>query len=69
LPSTVPASLWPSKNSFPADAAAVQFVNYKNGKGGDYHLLPTSPFKNAGTDGRDLGADVDAVFVQIAGVL
>jgi hypothetical protein len=69
LSSNWPAALWPSKNSFPRAATAVQFVNYKNGNGGDYHLLPTSPFKNAGTDGRDLGADVDTVFAQIAGVL
>ena len=68
LPSTWHAWPWPSKNSFPADAAAVQFVNYNNGNGGDYHLLPTSPFKNTGTDGRDLGADVDTVLAQIAGV-
>lgn len=68
LPSRVYALPWPSRNSFPADAAAVQFVNYKNGNGGDYHLLSTSPFKNRGTDGRDLGADVDNVLAQIVGV-
>src|ERR1022692_3799096 len=31
-----PATLWPSGNFFPA-TAAVQFVNYNGGKGGDYH--------------------------------
>lgn len=68
LPSNDPPSLWPSKNYFPANAAAVQFVNYKNGNGGDYHLLSTSTYKNAGTDGRDLGADVDTIMTEIADV-
>jgi hypothetical protein len=43
-------------------------VNYKNGNGGDYHLQSSSPFKNAGTDGKDLGADMDALEAEIAGV-
>ena len=65
--SSTPAK-WPSGNSFPADAAAVGFVNYNGGNGGDYHLQPSSPFKGAGTDGKDLGADVDAVISATAGV-
>jgi hypothetical protein len=67
-PKNYPASSWPAGNFFPVNAAAVQFVNYNNGNGGDYHLQPTSPYKNAGTDGKDLGADVDAVLTAIAGV-
>jgi len=63
-----PPSKWPSGNFFPASAAAVQFVNYNGGNGGDYHLQPSSPYKGAGTDGKDLGADVDAVDSAIAGV-
>jgi Putative Ig domain len=47
----------------------VGLVNYNNGNGGDYHLLSTSPYKNAGTDGKDLGADVDGVLAATAGVL
>ena len=47
----------------PAAAAAVQFVNYNGGNGGDYHLQPSSPYKGMGTDGKDLGADVDAVAI------
>ena len=43
-------------------------MNYKNGNGGDYHLLSSSPFKNAGIDGKDLGADMDALEAEIAGV-
>jgi hypothetical protein len=44
------------------------FVNYNNGNGGDYHLAAGSPYKNAGTDGKDLGADVDAVLQYTNGV-
>ena len=47
---------------------AVEFVNYSNGNGGDYHLVPTSPLKNAGTDGKDIGADVNTVQAVTAGV-
>jgi hypothetical protein len=39
----------------------VQFTNYNNGNGGDYTLVPTSPYKNAGLDGKDLGADIATV--------
>jgi hypothetical protein len=63
-----PATKWPSGNFFPATTTAVQFVNYKGGIGGDYHLLPSSPYKGLGTDGKDLGADVDAVNSAVAGV-
>lgn len=65
VPATAPASKWPVQNFFPANAIDVQFVAYNNGNGGDYHLLPSSPYKNAGRDGRDLGADVDAVMAKI----
>ena len=64
--SNYPPSLWPPSTFFPPNASAAQFVDYKNGNGGDYHLLPSSPYKNAGTDGKDLGADVDAILVKIA---
>lgn len=63
-----PSSSWPAGNYFPASAASLQFVNYNGGKGGDYHLGPGSPYKNQGTDGKDLGADIDAVNSAIAGV-
>jgi hypothetical protein len=39
----------------------VDFVNYNNGDNGDYHLLPISSYKGAGTDGKDPGADIDTV--------
>jgi hypothetical protein len=63
-----PPSKWPGGNLFPASADVVQFVNYNGGNGGDYHLRPSSPYKGAATDGKDLGADVNAVLSAIAGV-
>jgi hypothetical protein len=60
-----PPSKYPFGNYFPPTAAAVDFVNYN---GGDYHLQSNSPYKNAGTDGKDLGADVDALRLAIAGI-
>jgi len=67
-PANFPPSRYPSGNFFPATTGAVAFVNYNNGKGGDYHLGSTSPYKNAGTDGKDLGADLEAIQAAIAGV-
>ena len=53
------ASRYPTGNYFPSVAAwQAGFVNYA---GGDYHLLATSPYKNAGTDGLDLGANIDLI--------
>jgi len=49
------------KNFFPSSWSSVQLVNYNSGLGGDYHLLSTSPYKGAGTDAADLGANIDAV--------
>jgi Putative Ig domain len=65
-PANYPPSRWPARNYFPADPATVQFMNYNHGNGGDYHLLSSSPYKNAGTDGKDLGADIDAIQAAIA---
>ena len=67
VPSKFPPSAWPPGNFFAPDINAVGFVNFNNGSGGDYHLMPSSPYKNGGSDGKDLGADVDAVNAAIAG--
>ncbi len=58
---------WPANNYFPKSARAVKFANYNGGNGGDYRLQPSSPYKNKGTDGKDLGADVDAIQAATAG--
>ncbi|HKP87841.1 MAG TPA: PKD domain-containing protein [Blastocatellia bacterium] len=57
-----PASVYPFGNFFPAAMSGVGFVDYA---GGNYRLAATSPYKNAGTDGFDLGADIDAIEVAL----
>ena len=66
-PSNEPAIAWPAGNLFPASAAAVEFVNYNGGDGGDYQLQPSSCYKEKGTDGSDLGANIAALNAAIAG--
>jgi hypothetical protein len=40
----------------------VDFAN------GNYALAPTSPYKNAGTDGKDIGTDIAGLNAAIASV-
>ena len=56
------ASSYPAGNFFPSSFAAVGFVDQTRG---DYHLSATSPYRNAGTDGRDVGVDVDALIAAM----
>jgi hypothetical protein len=49
---------YPAGNFFPTNWAAVQFANYANG---NYALAPGSSYKNAGTDGKDIGADISGL--------
>jgi hypothetical protein len=51
------AAIYPAGNFFPASLAAVQFANYLSG---DYSLAAGSPYKSAGTDGLDIGANLSA---------
>ena len=51
-------SHYPAENYFRRSQDAVGFVNLA---GADYHLAASSPYKNAGSDGKDVGADIDAV--------
>jgi hypothetical protein len=57
-------SNYPAGNFFPSDWLAVRFVNYANG---NYALAPSSPYKNAGTDGKDIGADIGGINRNTAG--
>ena len=66
-PTNFPPSRWPLGNLFPVSDGNVGFVNFNSGNGGNYALLPSSPYKNAGSDGKDLGADISAVQAAIAG--
>lgn len=61
-----PPSKWPAGQFFPTSATAIDFVNFNGGVGGDYTLALSSPYKNAGTDGKDPGADVAAINAAIA---
>ena len=45
---------YPSDNFFPTQTSAIRFVN---ASAGDYTLANDSPYRSAGTDGLDLGAD------------
>jgi hypothetical protein len=56
---------YPPGNFFPNSWSAVGFVDFA---GGNYRLAATSSYKNAGTDGQDVGADIDALQTATAGV-
>ena len=60
------ANVYPSGNSFADSYGAVKFVGYGSG---NYTLSNDSPFANAGTDNRDLGADIAAVTAATAGAV
>lgn len=53
-----PASSFPTGNYYPATMTDVGFVDYAEG---NYRLADTSPYRNGGTDGADVGADIDAL--------
>ena len=66
--SSFPPASWPSGNFFPATASTLQFIGYNSGVDGNYQLSTSSPYHNAGTDGKDLGADVSTILSETAGV-
>jgi hypothetical protein len=68
VPSQFPQSSWPTGNLFAPDPDSVGFAAYDGGNGGDYTLEPGSPYKNMGTDGKDLGADIAGLNQALAGV-
>jgi PKD repeat protein len=55
--------IYPSGNFFPATLDTVGFVDRA---AENYHLAATSLYKNAGTDGKDLGANLDEIEAAIA---
>jgi hypothetical protein len=67
-PDAFPPSSWPAGNFFPTDTKAAGFVAYDNGVDGDYQLQSNSRYKNAGTDGKDLGADIVGLNSALDGV-
>jgi hypothetical protein len=68
IASPLPPTSWPKEELFAPSPASVQFVNFNNGNGGNYQLLPGSPYKTKGTDGKDLGADIVGLDAALAGV-
>jgi hypothetical protein len=64
LPATGENSLtyYPSGNFNAVNINSVGFMDYANG---NYRLASTSPYKNAGTNGKDLGPDWDALVKAI----
>ncbi len=59
------SSDYPAGNFFPATLGNVGFVDLA---GGNYRLASGSPYRGAGTDGKDVGADIDAIQAAINGV-
>ena len=59
---------WPDGNHHVDDLDAVGFVNLNGGLDGDYHLAAASKFQGKATDGKNPGADIDAVLHAINGV-
>jgi uncharacterized protein (TIGR03437 family) len=53
-----PSSVYPADNFFPAVLDDARFVDRN---GGNYRLAANSPYKNAGTDGKDIGCDFDVL--------
>jgi hypothetical protein len=62
-----PIGKWPDGNFAPSTLAEVKFVAAKQAMA-RYQLQSSSPYAQAGTDGKDLGADVNAIAAAIAGV-
>jgi len=59
-------SSYPPGNFFPASPSDVGFVDYREGK---YQLAPSSRYRKASTDGKDLGADIRALDAAAAGAV
>src|SRR5262245_19241421 len=55
---SAPSSNYPPDNFYPSSLNEVGFVDFANG---NYRLASTSPFRNAGTDGKDVGCDFTAL--------
>jgi hypothetical protein len=52
------SSRYPTDNFFPATITDVGFLDLA---GGNYRLSSASPYRNRGTDSRDIGADINAI--------
>jgi len=59
---------WPKGNAVVKKSADVGFVDFRDGVGGNYRLSASSKFKRVGSDGKDMGADIDAIEKATDGV-
>ena len=64
----VGSSDFPKGNNILKKPSDIGLVNFQGGNGGDYHLAAASKFKHAATDGKDMGADIDAIDKATEGV-
>ncbi|MBL8030270.1 MAG: hypothetical protein JNN11_03410 [Candidatus Doudnabacteria bacterium] len=57
-------------NRYPSGTLVTNFsgVGFTDSSNGNFKLTGSSPYKNAGTDGKDIGVDTDALNAAIAGV-
>ncbi len=58
LIAAAPAAIYPGGNFYPANLNDAQFVDQIDE---NYRLAATSPYKNAGTDSRDVGCNFDLI--------
>lgn len=68
LITSAPLSQWPTGDFVASSTSNVQFANFNGGVSGDYTLLSSSPYISAGTDGKPLGADTNAIATATSGV-
>ena len=59
----LPQEPHPENNFYPRTPEAVGFVDFARG---NYRLLPGSKYKNAATDGKDIGCDFDELDAALA---
>lgn len=64
LIAATPTSIYPTNNFYPDSLSDAQFVNQNTG---NYRLASSSPYRNAGTDGKDVGCDFDALYAAMNG--
>jgi hypothetical protein len=62
------AGSFPKGTATPSKLTDVGFANPKDGNGGEYRLTVASKFKRKASDGKDVGADIDAIERATAGV-
>ena len=65
-PSGVSQSKYPARTLFSPDWEALNFLDFAKG---NYALAPSSRYRNAGTDGKDIGADISGLNAATSSVI